>query len=98
MEKIINDPKINDTQQFLSKLITRVQSQEPEKFKAGQFQHNAKHGLANNNTQSQNFNNISYFQQQYASDQTINKTLTAGSSIGIEDQGIYGHQGQQKAK
>ena len=57
MDKILNDPKINDTQQFLSKLITRVQSQDPEKFRVAI----PKHGLANNNTQSQNFNNISFF-------------------------------------
>ena len=66
MEKILNDPAISDKQQFLSKLITRVQSQDPEKFAIGSqntsvtiAENNT--GMTNYNTASQNLENIAYF-------------------------------------
>jgi hypothetical protein len=58
MSKIIDDPKINDKQQFLSKLISRVQSEEPEKFMKGSSIHygNNLTEVTYANTQSQNLN------------------------------------------
>ena len=48
LSKIIDDPNINDKQQFLGKLIGRVQSQDPEKFlKGGSVQHNEGYIYAN---------------------------------------------------
>ena len=35
LAKIIDDPKINDKQEFVNKLISRVHSQEPDRFMKG---------------------------------------------------------------
>ena len=52
ISKIIEDPKINDKHQFLTKLITRVNSQEPEKFIMGTQESFGKHGTGYTNSQT----------------------------------------------
>jgi hypothetical protein len=58
LSKIIDDPKINDKQQFLNKLISRVHSEEPDKFMKGSSIHygNQLTDMTYANTQSQNLN------------------------------------------
>ena len=59
ISKIIEDPKISDKQLFLNKLITRVQSQDPEKFKGIQFNSYAAQNLNSNAKTNINTNTLS---------------------------------------